>query len=61
MNQNRKVAEYDVMYSSSIDTFIRYVNKKIEKGFIPIGGISVNIDENNREFYYQAMVKYEEN
>jgi len=36
--------------------FLIEVNKKMEEGYIPCGGIAINVDAiSHREYFYQAM------
>lgn len=57
----KKIIEYQIAYAIERDfeEFPVYVNGWIKDGWQPLGGICTNtIDD--AEFFYQAMVKYEE-
>ena len=53
-----KITKYIVVQSSSISALTTEVNKLIEIGLQPIGGISYAGDYH--QAYVQSMVKYEE-
>ena len=67
MESNRRIIEYDVihvMYLREVHRFcwpglIIIINKKIEEGWIPLGGISTTISSTNHTTFSQAIVKYD--
>jgi len=65
MESNKKIIGYDVIHVMDLRTRLSYpgliviVNKKIEEGWIPQGGVSVTISSTNYMTYSQAIIKYE--
>jgi len=55
-----KVKEYYITHSSSSMALYQAVDKFIQDGWQPQGGMAVTIDLNGEETFYQALVKYEE-
>lgn len=51
------VYDCDDNYSNVLDTIYTEVNRMIEQGYKPLGGISVVIDKNNMFRVSQAMSK----
>lgn len=45
--------EYQVVHENNISDFVDKVNEEIEKGWEPIGGVTV------KNLFYQAMIKYD--
>lgn len=62
-----KIVEYKVVEDTNIEDFVEQININIRNGWQPLGGIESNhehIDENDvdgRTFFFQSMIKYEEN
>ena len=54
-----KTIRYEVVYGNSESAFVQQINQMIDEGWQPIGGVSVNF-QNNGSFqqtvYHQAMV-----
>ena len=65
MESNKKIIGYDVIHVTDLrgdgvrPGLIVIVNKKIEEGWIPQGGVSVTISSTNYMTYSQAIIKYE--
>ena len=67
MESNKKIIGYDVIHMMDLRRNLRcgfpgllvIVNKKIEEGWIPQGGVSVTISSTNYMTYSQAIIKYE--
>ena len=57
-----KTTRYEVVYANSEQAFVDQINRMIDEGWQPIGGVSVNF-QNNGSFqqtvYHQAMVLQE--
>jgi len=49
--------KYDIISTGSAKGLVGLVNLKMQDGWEPIGGVTMNTD---RLFYYQAMVRKEE-
>ena len=52
--------EYKVLEYTNLGILQTDVQKYIEKGFIPQGGIAVTLSAYGRIIYYQAMIKKED-
>lgn len=55
----KKIIEYNIEYARDEDQLIVSIDDAIKNGWQPIGGLAVNTHD-GREYFYQAMVKYEE-
>lgn len=50
-----KIIEYEIAGDTTIDGLVKNVNKHIEDGWEPIGGIGTS----ESGYYFQALIKYE--
>lgn len=57
-----EILQYHIFQSPTAFDLVDKVNKHIQEGWVPIGGVSVTIGGNaNRNLWAQAMVRYKEN
>ena len=57
-----KTIRYEVVYANSEQAFVDQINRMIDEGWQPIGGVSVNFQQNGgfqQTVYHQAMVLQE--
>jgi hypothetical protein len=57
-----KIQRYEVVYANSEQAFVERINKMIEDGWQPLGGMAANFQHNGQfqqAVYHQAMVQYE--
>ncbi len=57
-----KIIEYEALMFSSLRDLDKFVNRQIDAGWQPLGGIAIyksGSDGGNSEYFCQAMVKYE--
>ena len=47
---------YIIIKVGFLDSFIASVNKHIQEGYVPIGGIETEIDCDYQTYYLQAMI-----
>lgn len=55
-----KIIEYMSYMSTNLTGFDEEINELIKEGWQPIGGICASVSPREKEWFYQAMVKYEE-
>lgn len=53
-----KIVAYTIVGHAKMESIITAVNEKIKEGWQPYGSL---IDFDHTTYYYQPMVKYEEN
>ena len=58
--KERKIVEYVVLGRSTPESLVDLVNIKLLGDWQPLGGVSILLQPNNKIFYIQALVKYEE-
>lgn len=56
-----KIIDYKVVSVRSDEGVRDKVNREIDRGWQPLGGLCAHTDKSETEWFYQAMVKYEEN
>jgi len=57
-----KIQQYEVVYANSEQAFVERINKMIEDGWQPLGGMAANFQSNGQfqqAVYHQAMVTYD--
>ncbi len=57
--ENKKIVDYIVICDSYLQRFRTEVLKKINEGYVIVGGVSIGGGDYRNE-YAQAMIKYEE-
>jgi hypothetical protein len=56
----KKVIRYEVIYANSEGEFVEQINKMINEGWQPLGGVGITyIEKQMQVVYHQAMVEYE--
>jgi len=55
--EDNKMVEYMVIEESILTQIIKAVNDFAEKGWEPLGGITVVVDRFHNKRFYQAMIK----
>ena len=54
-----KAIRYEIVYGNSEQAFLEQINRMIDEGWQPIGGVSVNFQARTEQpVYHQAMVLY---
>jgi hypothetical protein len=51
------ITEYKVISLSNIETFQKEINRRMNYGWKPLGGLSVVVMAGNYEVYHQAMIR----
>lgn len=55
----RKISEYKIVAGESIEHFAHKVTIEIIRGWQPLGGMTANTANDEEEWFYQTMVKYD--
>ena len=58
--KERKIVEYVVIIKSTAERLEELVNIKLMDDWQPLGGVSTLVQSDNRIYFTQALVKYEE-
>ena len=53
--------EYEILEGHTIESLRQSVRIALLSDWVPVGGLTVSIDNESRKMFYQAMVKYRTN